>query len=393
MKKIRLLIVEDEDREISLWQQQIERFNTSPKYNIFPQFAKNVEEAKEKLFLHKFDGAIIDIRLDSHISSRETEPEDGNDLREKIADSEVLITAHITGEPGRVTHCQEGGDDLFKVFVKADVDESDKTVHEIIIDWIISKENMIEAISDSKSIIKKQVAKLFFSSIWPRWKQWTINQDGKEEFVAKSLSRHISSHLYNELLDESDGKVHPEERYFIPPKEERFRTGDIVRHNDGFHIIVTPRCDLERQKEGEFVILTELEDISESWHKECEALDEKLISLKAQQENAKNNEQLLSIQKKIDSANNEFRVRFYGHYKNKTNLHFLPAIPLNETETIGPCFVNFSRIASLEYDSEKYRYAASNKVAMLASEFLPELSQRLGAYISRIGSPDYSHVY
>ena len=102
MKNARLLIVEDDENENKLWQQHIARFNAKNQSTISAQYADSIDSAKEKLFHNKFDAAIIDIRLKSQDGTKDALT-NGNEVRDIILASELLIVAHVTGEPKKVS--------------------------------------------------------------------------------------------------------------------------------------------------------------------------------------------------------------------------------------------------------------------------------------------------
>ena len=45
----------------------------------------------------------------------------------------------------------------------------------------------------------------------------------------------------------------------------------------------------------------------------------------------------------------------------------------------------------MEATTENRAELSQRRVATLSNEFVPSLVERLGAYFSRIGTPDYSH--
>lgn len=392
---IRLLIVEDEDTEKRLWEQEISRYNAKNGTSFVFEICDSPETAEDLLFRRKFDAAIIDIRLNSGDRPRQA-GEDGNSIRKRILESEVMLVAHVTGEPGRVTEDEGVPENLVKVFQKAE-EEGSGTVYAEILEWIQENKIILNTIAQSKKIIKERIASLFFSSIWPRWNNWSGEDTSCDPiFLSRSLSRHISSHLFHDLLDITNGKVHPEEWYFLPPKPQRFYTGDIINLDNALWVVITPRCDLERIKEGDIVMLSRLRDISPVWDQEKKKLDLQLEKLNAQMREAieqDNHQQAESKEKKIADALDSFRQNFYGHRRNTPSLHFLPHIRTNQKDSQGPFFVEFNQLRPIKFNSQEYSNTLHNKIAMIAPDFLPELSQRLSSFIGRIGSPDYSHVY
>ena len=331
------------------------RFNAKNQSTISAQYADSIDSAKEKLFHNKFDAAIIDIRLKSQDGTKDALT-NGNEVRDIILASELLIVAHVTGEPKKVSISNPAHQDLIRVFEKGDSTEDAKPFYEKVLDWINDNEEMLNALSSSKSIIKEKIADLFFSSVWPRWEHWTDNKDlvAEHNFLPSSLSRHISSHLYHDLLEGSDGKVHPEEWYFLPPRRDRFHTGDIFFSDRELYVVITPRCDLERKGQGDSILSAKLEDISTDWQEKKSKLHQDIKAIQEQEAKAveEGNMQKADKQRnKIDRLYDNFRSDFFGHKRNKNSLHFLPLIRRKNEADLGPFFVNFDQITSFEYGS------------------------------------------
>lgn len=386
MTDLRVLIVEDDSDQIQTWGMQIDRFNATHEYRFVPSYAETLLEARDLIFNKKFDAAIVDIRLRREGSPKDA-THDGNDVRRMLLENELIVVAHVTGEP----QASDMSDDnsLVKIFTKGE--ESEDSVHSHILKWLESMKEMIEILRESKAVIKKRMAFLFRSSIWPRWPHWKAERLDKE-FVFTSLARHMSSHLHDDLLRDNDGKVHPEEWYFLPPSPDRLHTGDIIQIDCNLYILVSPRCDLSRLTEGSSLLFAKMLDISTEWSVKDRQLKECLEKCAGQLADLVIEEQakIEKIERKRSSALSEFRQEFYGHKKNTARLHFLPQI--NDSQSLrGPFYVDFSQIINLQYFESDLYEKLSSRVASLAPEFVPALVQRLGAYISRIGSPDYSH--
>lgn len=386
MTDFRVLIVEDDKDQIQTWDMQIARFNATRENAIFVRYAETLQEARDLVFHQKFDAAIVDIRLRREGGPKDA-THDGNEVRKMLLENELTVVAHITGEP-QASDMSADDSGLVKVFTKGG--DGEDSVHSQILMWLESMKEMIEILRESKALIKKRMAFLFRSSIWPRWPHWQGAEEDKG-FLFASLARHISSHLHDDLLRSDDGKVHPEEWYFMPPSPDKLSTGDVLEIDNDLYILVSPRCDLSRLKQGDALLFAKMLDVSEEWvlaNKElkdffCD-IDERLAS---STEPAK----IEKLKQKKSDKLGEFRQRFYGHKRNAAKFHFLPEI--NGPQNLkGPFFVDFSKIINLEHIESGSHERLRARVASLSPEFVPALVQRLGAYISRIGSPDYSHV-
>ncbi|EIC6429566.1 hypothetical protein LAH54_001771 [Campylobacter jejuni] len=87
----------------------------------------------------------------------------------------------------------------------------------------------------------------------PYWDQYTIDE------IDLVLLRHTTACLNEKLyVSNSNGKYfneyHPGEMYIYPTIKDRHHTGDIVKKNDDFFIILTPSCDIVNNKYDYYVL-------------------------------------------------------------------------------------------------------------------------------------------
>jgi CheY-like chemotaxis protein len=391
MTNIRILIVEDDDAQLETWSRQLLRFNARNKTDFTIDKAKTLSEAASLIAARKYDAAVIDIRLKRDGGVKDA-THDGNEVRRQLLDTELAVIAHVTGEPNASDMTEEAR--IVKMFVKGGDDDQEHPIQYEILTWIEEQTPMIEAIRGSKDLIKSRLAQVFCRSIWPRWENWAL--EDAEGFLSLSLARHLSSHLHSDLLYGSEGKVHPEEWYFLPPTRPEFQTGDITSDGESQFVLVSPRCDLERLNEGDTLLFAKMQDVSKDWASDLKALNERATDVNQQISVAYesgNDEKAEKLRKKLAADESTFRQKYSGHSRNKSSFHFLPKINNSDGKGLGPFFVDFSHIMPVVYNSEKYHELKSSRIASLSPVFLPSLVQRLGAYISRIGSPDYSHIH
>lgn len=391
MNDFRILIVEDDGPQIETWKRQIDRFNALNELNLTADYAVSRGEATHLIESNKYDAAILDIRLQNDSGVKDA-TSDGNEVRDLLLKSEMVLIAHVTAEPTAVNFNDSRYKELVRVFTKGAPTLDEKSVHDEILEWLLSKFDILSTMRTVKSDITAKMADLFYSSIWPRWSSWKENRENDADFVSLSVARHMSSHLYSEFLKVSDGRVHPEEWYFLPPSKERFNTGDLFESEGIYYILITPRCDLERINANDSLLFAQM-DFVEEWSSDINSLNEKVASLSILLVEEQNVQKREKLQKKIDDARSSFRRNYYGHKRNNFKYHFLPEI--NQTAEIihGPFFVDFSNIMTIPYGGALANSMIECKIASVSPEFIPSLVQRLGAFMSRIGSPDYSHIY
>lgn len=391
MTNLRILVVEDDDAQLETWTRQLLRFNARNGTEFTIDQAQTFSEATSLISARKYDAAVIDIRLKREDGVKDA-THDGNKVRKELLESELAVVAHVTGEPTASDMADESN--IVRLFTKGGEEGQEQPLQYEILDWINEKVPMILAIRESKKLIKARLAQVFCGSIWPRWENWTAVE--AENFLGLSLARHLSSHLHNDLLRGSEGKVHPEEWYFLPPSCSGFQTGDILSHAEGEFILVSPRCDLERLNDGDSLLFAKMIDVSNDWTKDLEGLKDNISEVEGQLAAAVaegNSQKEEKLRKKIDRAESDFRQKYSGHCRNRSSYHFLPKINTMDGKELGPFFVDFSYITPVLYNSDKYEEFKVSRIASLSPAFVPSLVQRLGAYISRIGSPDYSNVH
>lgn len=372
---IRVLIVEDQIAEQEAWRNVIELHNSdSEAVQVNPQFAASLAEAESCLSKERYDAAIVDIRLDQ---PGVTEPNsDGNEVIRRICEMGLMVVAALTGESKLV--------DLenIKVFTKGSADVGDGT--DAALKWLLEQAPLISAVRSAHDLIQQQLAVLFHHSVWPRWKRWV--EKGTDGGVELPLARHLISHVHATLLEKQGHRVHPEEWYFIPPVREGIRTGDVVRtSNAGFEIVVSPRCDLSEKSAVTHILFAKCTCVVTEWNELVGKVDAGQNEL-----NRANSGNRSGAEKTLRKAQEDLR-RFTQHNKNTNAVHFLPQACLEDGTEFGPVLVNFDQIRSVEKESVEAKELQKKRVAAISPEFLPSLVERLGSYLSRIGSPDYSH--
>lgn len=372
---IRILIVEDQAAEQGTWQNIIELRNAAPADLRFDaEFAASLEEAESSLRKGQYDAAIVDIRLDkAGVAHANT---DGNAVIERVCQSGLMIVAAFTGE-GKLVESK-----TVKVFTKGNAEDSDGT--EAVLTWLAAQAPLIKAVRSAQSLVQEQLAQLFHRSVWPRWKRWA--EKGAYDRVALPLARHLTSHVHAALLEMQEQRVHPEEWYFIPPVRSGIRTGDVIRLSaTEFHIVVSPRCDLSPHSKVTHILLAKCSSVATEWGTLVAGVRDMKADLDVVDVGSR-----AGAEKKLKTAQKSLR-EFTQHNNNTNVVHFLPRAWLEDESEFGPVFVNFDQLRSIRKDSEEGQALVNKRVAAVSPEFLPSLVERLGSYLSRIGTPDYSH--
>lgn len=346
---LKILIVEDESKKISEWHDAIEHHNADVEnkgYLLEMVEAESVAVAKKELALHRFDAAIIDLRLKTDHAATENNSE-GNLLVKYILENMPIGIAIFTGQPG---------DASIEPYAKDQVLVIDKGEgFEPVFEWLDSQKNVFLTLRKTQNIIDCEVAKIFFQSIWPRWRLWAIEDEPEEPRLTEYLTRHIVAHIHDSLLDVSSGKVHSEESYFVPPLKERLDTGDLISEENSVWIVVTPRCDLANDiaNQSSSILLANCEDISVRWNESNQKTKDKI-----------------------------------SQHDGALKKHFISFMTDHKGAQRGPWFVNFNKLKTT--DSGQVTQLLSTRFASLSPIFVPSLVERFGAYFSRIGTPNLS---
>jgi hypothetical protein len=356
------LIVEDEEKAVKEWENRLELHNADDVNRIFAitaEYADSLSEVQKLLPSHKFDAAVVDLRLRAHEAAGGQHNDQGNSVMNLLSSTEMAAIVVYTGQPGEAIIPEQSPQ--VQVIEKGEGLDS-------IMDWLKAESKLIFRMQKAGLIIQKDMALMFHKSIWPRWKYWSDAASPDEAVLDSALTRHLVSHLYANLLDATHG-VHPEEWYFVPPITRRdTSTGDLIRTAEGkIEVVVTPRCDIAYDDKSKTIQFAECEDQSAEW-----ALMEADLKDPTKAQKAR-----------------EKMAIWYQHRK-KAVLHFLPKMIGEDGFPKGPWFVRFDSIRSVRKTPELLRDLKQLRFASITSEFLPSLVERLGNFFSRIGSPDAS---
>lgn len=371
MEVINILIIEDEENKIDEWKVDINLHNASAESKNYPftfsaQYAHNLVEAKEKISHFQFSVSVIDIRLNGSPDGQKHKNTEGLDVLEEIT---KVTTSFMVIYTAQTQEAENNINEEYKDFIEI----ISKTESKSVVLRKISSDHapLVTAISNMKTQFSASMAQLFYKSIWPRWSHWIEEEQDLIQFNNKPLIRHMATHLHASFLNEVSS-AHPEEYYFIPPLQEQLDTGDIFLINTEYYILITPRCDLARAENLTFQF-SKLKQIKQEWDTEKAIIEDK----------QKGQSKKKIAQKQLHNLVNN------GNKSPK--LHFIPQIKMDSDSVLGPFHVEFNCMICKEANDTERESLTKQRIATLSNEFVPSLVERLGAYFSRIGTPDYSH--
>lgn len=221
------LLIEDSVEDYLSFKDTIKRINLSTGIDMYQlTIAETYEEGLRRIE-EKFDGIIVDIKLDDDHS--------GDDICRNIVDSFRVPVVVFTGTPG-ITQI----DGLpIKVYKKGEAS------HEEILAELkgILSTGLFNVIG-GKGEIDKLLTAVFWKNLYPQIELWRSKKD-KGLDTEKILLRYAVAHI----ADSIDADVHDyvtEEMYISPPIGTEIRTGSILKLKDKeiYYVVLSPPCDL-----------------------------------------------------------------------------------------------------------------------------------------------------
>ena len=231
MSAFKLLMVEDEEKEINICRDSIDTYRNRYNREIKPIYCKTLAEALEKLD-NTFDGAIIDLKLEKSV-------DDGNMVINEITEACFRIPVVIlTGTPDDVA----SNTLIVDIFTKGEV-EYEEIFNKL---WDIYDTGLTR-IMGGRGKMEKTLDTVFRKNLLPHIEKWIHHAKTNPERTEHSLLRYTINHLL-QLLDESDDKFFPEEVYIYPPAGKTLKTGSIIKKDDKYFVVLNPMCDLVIRK-------------------------------------------------------------------------------------------------------------------------------------------------
>lgn len=352
---MRLLIIEDDEIQIQMYQDVIESFNSQKGCKIISIIKNNLEDAKLALLNPEFDGAIVDLKLEN--GSDELQ---GIELIKSIQDKLRFPVFVVSGSIAQIDDIEESA------FFKKRLRDDDFKI--VLAEAYQIFQTGITSILGSKGIVENHLNTIFWKHLSNSMNVWINDEQRTPEQKQKTLLRYTLLHIqeYLELTEESDFEnYHSAEIYITPPIKARVFTGDIVINKESRlnYIVLTPSCDLAQAKAKDILIaLIENEDAG--------ILYEKTNIIK---KGTSQTEVLIG-------AKNDLNALISNNFSNK--YHFLPSY-----KDIKAGLINFQKINSVRTRDFNDNFTI---VASVNSSFTKDIVARFSYYYSRQGSPDFN---
>ena len=342
MKRIKILLIEDEKDQQDIFKEAVEVIKSREDLTVDYEIAKSVREAKDKLD-GSFDGTIVDLRLGD-------DEEGGNEIVRQLGESLVRIPiVFVTAFPDSVSHHPS----VIKTRSRDQgTYESDLQLFREIFDTGLTR------IMGGRGEIEKKLSTVFLENLLPLAGTWVSYGKKDPARTEKALLRHTLDHL-TQLLEEDGEDFFPEELYLFPPLPERFTTGSMVRINDQWLVVLSPACDLVPRSDGKFKT-------------------DRILLVETEEENVVLRKALGNITKKKSKKRklNEVLKNNYTDY-----YHWLP-----KTCFFDGRFLNFRRLMNLKQD--KFRKKFCKPEIQISPSFVKDIVARFSTFYARQGQPE-----
>ena len=349
MTEIRILIVEDDERDLNTCRGAVERYRHETGWTVSLDECRDVEEAFSVLD-NKFDGVIIDLTLNR-------DGDAGNRVIARIEEEFFRIpVAVLTGTP----------DAVYKDFPYIGVfrkGEPGSGYGELLDRFWRIQNTGLTRILGGKGIIEAKLSEVFRRNILPQIKRWEKYGEIDPARTEQALLRHALNHLI-QLIDEDIGRYYPEEFYLYPPPRENIRTGSILKEkgSERLFVAISPDCDLLVRPGGsrntDRILFAEVvsPDVLFSW-------------FGSEAPSALGRDRKESFVRTLDNNG----PRFY---------HCLP-----RTDLFPLAFLNFRSVSTVPGDEICDKFDLPPLV-QISPPFVKDIISRFSSYYARQGQPD-----
>lgn len=342
---MRLLIIEDDKAAIQAYEDAISQFNKKNELQIEHVICKDYSEGEAALKQPYYDAAIIDLKLSN------SEELEGRKLVESVYQKIRIPIIIYSGSLANIDDIQENA--LLKKKLRTELLSS------IFAEIVAIYNTGITGFLRPFGTIDNRLTEIFWNHLSNDLDTWIKHNN------PNSLLRYILSHFQENLDINLHGdfeEYHPFEVYIKPPIKKNLHTGDLIKFNGEYYVILTPACD---------IVIQGYKDL-EGGAKEPIRNSENIIIVKAKDFNYKST--CLNKKNEVDKNKIESFV------KNKNaRYHYLPPFESNNGLTI-----DFQEITSIPFSNNLER------VATISSPFIKDIISRFANYYSRQGQPTFN---
>ncbi len=201
----------------------------------------------------------------------------------------------------------------------------------------------------------------------------TRNMEVSPQYLAlKKVVGDIANNNSSYSAKPSDSWVYYKRMYYLPDKDEEFRTGDIFLTDSGnpierYAILVTPACDISQDKAVSYTF--------------CFGA---IVSEKSIEE--EKDHPIYYIDPALNGDKDKARKRYLtGENKAPERIYFLRYFLDEENDYTRTFIVDFQSIHSIR--SALFQKLEWKRIIRLDSPYIEDLLQKYGAYAFRLGTP------
>jgi CheY-like chemotaxis protein len=336
MSKINILIIEDEEPQIQVYEDVIHQYNKKNSLQIEYTICKSYEEGQKALITPYYDAAIIDLKLSN------SEELEGKKLVESVYQKIRIPIIIYSGSISQVDDIIENA--LLKKKLRTE------QLSDILLEIVGVYNTGITRFLRPFGTIDNNLTKIFWNHLSTDLDTW-IKHNNPNNLLRYILS-HFQEHLDINLQGDFE-EYHPFEVYIKPPIKKNLHTGDLIKYNNEHYVILTPACDIVIQINGSrnadniIIVKAQNFDYKTTCLNKNNALDKNKIS------------------KYVKNGNARF--------------HYLPPFEGN-----NGFIVDFQDITSISFTNELER------VATISSPFIKDIISRFANYYSRQGQPTFN---
>lgn len=280
----------------------------------------------------------------------------GMEILTEIQKRTFIPVVFYTGLPNYV-------DDLKSPIVKV-VNKNDgvEVLKATIVDLI--KSRLLDLKNNLHGFIEKELQEYFWDTIHKNRKEFNSveAETSLSYLITRRISQSLSKTKIKDLLQDEKikmDKIHPMEFYIYPVIANEYETGEVLKKDGKYYVILTPSCDfvedasISRNRSVGRVLLAETTDFEN-----CKEYKAYMAS--------KSNSNIKDLAKVIGSRKSD---RYY----------FIPGIPFMKAQLI-----DFQLKRMVDYaDLGQYE-----RIALIDSPFAQSIVSSFIRFYNRIGSPD-----
>ena len=343
MPLINLLIIEDEPAQIQMYADVIEQFNKKNSIQFSYNLCKSFNEGVEALKSPSFDAAIIDLKLSN------SEKLEGRDLVISVYQKIRVPVFVYSGSIAQIDDIPEN------VLLRKKLRTEKLTT--ILNEVIEIYKTGITSFLRPNGLIDQKLTEIFWNHLSKDLNVW-IKHNNPE-----TLLRYILAHFQEYLEIDTDGdfqEYHPNEIYISPPIKKNLHTGDLIKIENQYYIILTPACDIvfnyKKNEKGEEMSFRKAN---------------KMLLVSTDEFDYK--KLCMNKEGKLD------KNKLSNYVKNGTfQYHYLPPF-----KTDNGFLIDFQNLKSIDFTIPHER------VATISSPFIKDIISRFANYYSRQGQPTF----